>query len=75
MANIRQNISVALGLKAVFLVTTMVGISGLWPAILADTGAADRERYAAARLERPVTSRERKTLLSDDTQNGTRTDR
>jgi len=39
MANIHQNIIIALGLKAVFLVTTIVGITGLWPAILADTGA------------------------------------
>ena len=39
MGNIRQNITIALGLKAVFLVTTIVGITGLWPAILADTGA------------------------------------
>ncbi|MBP0649455.1 heavy metal translocating P-type ATPase, partial [Mycobacterium tuberculosis] len=39
LANIRQNIAVALGLKAVFLVTTLIGITGLWPAILADTGA------------------------------------
>lgn len=29
----------ALGLKAVFLVTTIMGITRLWPAILADTGA------------------------------------
>ena len=28
----------ALGLKAVFLVTTVIGVTGLWPAILADTG-------------------------------------
>ncbi len=39
MRNICQNITIALGLKAVFLVTTIVGITGLWPAILADTGA------------------------------------
>ena len=39
MANIHQNIVIALGLKAVFLVTTIAGITGLWPAILADTGA------------------------------------
>ena len=39
MANIRQNIAVALGLKAVFLVTSVLGITGLWIAILADTGA------------------------------------
>jgi hypothetical protein len=39
MRNIAQNITIALGLKAVFLVTTIAGITGLWPAILADTGA------------------------------------
>jgi Cd2+/Zn2+-exporting ATPase len=39
MFNIKQNIVISLGLKAVFLVTTIVGITGLWPAILADTGA------------------------------------
>jgi Cd2+/Zn2+-exporting ATPase len=39
LANIRQNITIALGLKGVFLVTTLAGITGLWPAILADTGA------------------------------------
>ena len=39
MRNIRQNITIALGLKAVFLVTTIIGVTGLWPAILADTGA------------------------------------
>ncbi|WP_152048515.1 heavy metal translocating P-type ATPase [Aureimonas psammosilenae] len=39
MGNIRQNIGIALGLKALFLVTTVAGITGLWPAILADTGA------------------------------------
>ena len=39
MRVIGQNIAFALGLKAVFLVTTLLGITGLWPAILADTGA------------------------------------
>lgn len=39
MAVIYQNIVIALGLKGVFLVTTLLGITGLWPAILADTGA------------------------------------
>lgn len=37
--NIRQNITKAHGLKAVILVTTVLGIIGLWPAIPADTGA------------------------------------
>jgi len=39
MQVIGQNIAFALGLKLVFLVTTLLGITGLWPAILADTGA------------------------------------
>jgi Cd2+/Zn2+-exporting ATPase len=39
IATIRQNICVALGLKAAFLVTTILGMTGLWMAVLADTGA------------------------------------
>ncbi len=50
MGNIRQNISIALGLKAVFLVTTIAGITGLWPAILADTGATVLVTLNALRL-------------------------
>ncbi|MBB5574212.1 MULTISPECIES: heavy metal translocating P-type ATPase [Rhizobium] len=52
MSNIRQNISMALGLKAVFLVTTIAGITGLWPAILADTGATVLVTANAMRLLR-----------------------
>lgn len=50
MANIGQNITIALGLKAVFLVTTLLGITGLWPAILADTGATVLVTMNALRL-------------------------
>ncbi|MEO8683549.1 MAG: heavy metal translocating P-type ATPase [Devosia sp.] len=50
MGNITQNISVALGLKAVFLVTTVIGVTGLWPAILADTGATVLVTLNALRL-------------------------
>ncbi len=50
MANIRQNITIALGLKAVFLVTTIIGVTGLWPAILADTGATVLVTLNALRL-------------------------
>ena len=50
MGNIRQNITVALGLKAVFLVTTVIGVTGLWPAILADTGATVLVTANALRL-------------------------
>ncbi|MFG1417257.1 heavy metal translocating P-type ATPase [Xanthobacter sp. V0B-10] len=50
MGNIHQNIAIALGLKAVFLVTTVAGITGLWPAILADTGATVLVTLNALRL-------------------------
>ena len=56
MGNIRQNIAIALGLKAVFLVTTVLGITGLWPAILADTGATVLVTVNALRLLAPVRS-------------------
>ncbi|MCX7320934.1 MAG: HAD-IC family P-type ATPase, partial [Hyphomicrobiales bacterium] len=56
MANIKQNIAVALGLKAFFLVTTVAGITGLWPAILADTGATVLVTMNALRLLR-ITAR------------------
>ncbi|MBC9247451.1 cadmium-translocating P-type ATPase [Paracoccus sp. 11-3] len=50
MANIRQNVTIALGLKAVFLVTTLLGITGLWIAILVDTGATVLVTLNALRL-------------------------
>ena len=50
MANIRQNVAIALGLKGVFLVTTVFGITGLWVAILADTGATVLVTLNALRL-------------------------
>jgi Zn2+/Cd2+-exporting ATPase len=49
-ANIRQNITLALGLKAIFLVTTLLGITGLWLAVLADTGATVLVTANALRL-------------------------
>jgi Cd2+/Zn2+-exporting ATPase len=52
MANIHQNITIAIGLKAVFLVTTIIGLTGLWPAILADTGATVFVTLNALRLLR-----------------------
>ncbi|MDH7800142.1 MULTISPECIES: heavy metal translocating P-type ATPase [unclassified Rhizobium] len=50
MANIRQNVTIALGLKAVFLVTTVTGLSGLWLAVFADTGATVLVTANAMRL-------------------------
>lgn len=52
MANIRQNVTLALGLKAVFLVTSVLGMTGLWIAILADTGATVLVTLNAMRLLR-----------------------
>jgi Cd2+/Zn2+-exporting ATPase len=54
MRNIFQNITIALSLKGVFLVTTILGITGLWPAILADTGATVLVTMNALRLLRPI---------------------
>ncbi|WP_237180499.1 heavy metal translocating P-type ATPase [Roseomonas haemaphysalidis] len=50
LANVKQNVAVAVGLKAVLLVTTLLGITGLWPAILADTGATVLVTLNALRL-------------------------
>ena len=52
LANIHQNVVIALGLKAVFVVTTLAGITGLWPAVLADTGATVLVTFNALRLLR-----------------------
>ena len=52
MANIRQNVTIALGLKAVFLVTSVLGLTGLWIAIMADTGATVLVTLNALRLLR-----------------------
>lgn len=51
-ANIRQNVALALGLKGIFLVTTLLGITGLWLAVLADSGATALVTANALRLLR-----------------------
>ncbi len=50
LTNIRQNVTVALGLKVVFLATTLVGATGLPGAVLADTGATVLVTLNALRL-------------------------
>ncbi|MCC2523413.1 zinc/cadmium/mercury/lead-transporting ATPase [Vibrio coralliilyticus] len=50
LSNIRQNIFLALGLKGVFLVTSLLGITGLWVAVLADSGATAIVTLNALRL-------------------------
>jgi Cd2+/Zn2+-exporting ATPase len=50
LAVIRQNVVLAVGLKVVFLITTVLGMTGLWIAILADTGATVLVTINALRL-------------------------
>ncbi|MXP63345.1 cadmium-translocating P-type ATPase [Roseomonas sp. M0104] len=50
MANVKTNVALAVGLKGLFLVTTLGGITGLWPAIMADTGATVLVTLNALRL-------------------------
>jgi Cd2+/Zn2+-exporting ATPase len=52
LSNIWQNIALALGLKGVFLATTVIGATPLWVAILADTGATVLVTANALRLLR-----------------------
>jgi Cd2+/Zn2+-exporting ATPase len=52
LSNIWQNITIALGLKAIFLATTVLGVTSLWMAILADTGATVLVTANALRLLR-----------------------
>lgn len=50
MTNVKTNVALAVGLKGVFLVTTLLGVTGLWPAIMADTGATVLVTLNALRL-------------------------
>ncbi len=52
MATIRANIGIAVGLKLLFLATTLAGVTGLWPAVLADTSATVLVTANALRLLR-----------------------
>ncbi|WP_417431246.1 heavy metal translocating P-type ATPase [Kiloniella sp.] len=52
MSNIHQNVALALGLKGVFLMTTLFGMTGLWMAVLADTGGTVLVTLNALRLLR-----------------------
>ncbi len=56
LRNIWQNITIALGLKVVFLATTLFGVTSLWMTILADTGATVLVTANALRLLRFRTS-------------------
>lgn len=50
LANIRMNVILALGSKAIFLVTTVIGLTGMWIAVMADTGATVLVTINALRL-------------------------
>ena len=52
LGNIHQNIGVAVALKAIFLVTTLLGVTTMWMAIMADTGATVLVTMNALRLLR-----------------------
>ncbi|MDF2185438.1 zinc/cadmium/mercury/lead-transporting ATPase [Grimontia hollisae] len=52
MRNVRQNVALAIGLKAIFLVTSVLGLTGLWVAVLADSGATAIVTLNALRLLR-----------------------
>ncbi|MCG9787607.1 zinc/cadmium/mercury/lead-transporting ATPase [Vibrio mediterranei] len=52
LSNIKQNVTLALGLKGIFLVTSLLGITGLWVAVLADSGATAIVTLNALRLLR-----------------------
>lgn len=52
MRNVRQNVALAVGLKAVFLITSVLGFTGLWVAVLADSGATAIVTLNALRLLR-----------------------
>ena len=50
---IRQNIAFSLGVKAVFLILTLVGIANLWTAIASDMGASFLVIFNGLRLLQP----------------------
>ncbi|SHE77739.1 Cd2+/Zn2+-exporting ATPase [Modicisalibacter ilicicola DSM 19980] len=52
LANIHTNVALALGLKGIFLITTIFGITGMWIAVMADTGATVLVTLNAMRLLR-----------------------
>ena len=52
LANVKQNVAISIGLKLLFLATTLTGATGLWMAILADTGATVLVTINALRLLR-----------------------
>ncbi|MFD2191968.1 heavy metal translocating P-type ATPase [Pistricoccus aurantiacus] len=50
LRNVKTNVALALGLKAIFLVSTALGVTGMWIAVMADTGATVLVTLNAMRL-------------------------
>ena len=50
LMNIKVNVALSLGSKAIFLVTTVLGMTGMWVAVMADTGATVLVTLNAMRL-------------------------
>lgn len=71
MNNIKQNITLAIGLKAIFLILTIFGETQLWMAILADTGATVIVTLNALRLLKTkpqnLLFQEKQTIISENT--------
>ncbi|MNV59339.1 putative cadmium-transporting ATPase [compost metagenome] len=55
-AILKQNIALALGIKAVFLVLTVMGMGTMWMAVFADMGASLLVVFNGLRLARGVRS-------------------
>lgn len=60
LSNVKQNITLAVGTKAIFLVTSLLGVTGLWAAVLADSGATALVTLNALRLLRFKSKSDRK---------------
>ncbi|WP_342359293.1 heavy metal translocating P-type ATPase [Terrarubrum flagellatum] len=69
MANIRENITIALALKALFVVTTITGTTGLWMAVIADTGGTVLVTLNALRLLGWFRSQKSETPTAGDNRN------
>ncbi|MCS2609219.1 heavy metal translocating P-type ATPase [Halomonas dongshanensis] len=50
LGNVKANVALALGLKAIFLFSTALGFTGMWIAVMADTGATVLVTLNALRL-------------------------
>ncbi len=71
LAVIRQNITFALGVKAIFVVLTFAGFASLWAAIAADTGASLLVIFNGLRLLYPKDDPDGASMPDDTMQRNT----